>query len=454
MVPSKREQFGSSFSFIMAVAGSAIGLGNIWRFPYMMGEHGGGAFIVAYLVCCLFIAVPCFVCESVIGRRGRCDVYGSFDRLAPGSKWKWMGFWSALAAFIIVAYYCVVGGWSLDFLVRSLSGHLSQGNPDGASVVFGKMATATVEPLVMYVVFLVTTAFIVMGGIKKGIERFTKITTPMLFVLMVVMAIYSVSLPGSSAGVRYLVHPDFSRLDANGWACALGQAFFSMSLGIGAVLVYSSFMKKENSILAGGLFTAVSDTIFAIIAGFAIMPAVFSAGIEPSAGPALVYETLPFIFAKMGVEAPVISAVMTVIFFLAILAAALTSSISMFEVCIEHMVHRYGWNRKASTLALLGTVLLLGVPCVLSFGPLGGFKIFGMTVFDLCDYVCSNVFMTLGALAFTVFVGWIMKREDVKDELTNGGKLPFSNRAFKPLYFFIRWVVPPAILLIFISNLL
>ena len=454
MAPSKREQFGSSFSFIMAVAGSAIGLGNIWRFPYMVGEHGGGAFIVAYIICCLFLAVPCFVCEAVIGRRGRSDVYGSLERLAPKSKWKWLGGVSVFAAFVIVSFYCVVGGWSLDFLVRSLSGRLSHGDPDGASILFKRMSSGTLEPLSMYVTFLLATALIVIGGIKKGIERFTKITTPLLFFLMVAMVIYSVSLPGASAGVEYLVRSDFSKMDAAGWACALGQAFFSMSLGIGAVLVYSSFMKKEDSILKGGLWTAASDTFFAIISGFAIMPAVFAAGFEPSAGPSLVYETLPFIFAKMGIEAPVLSWIMTMVFFLAILSAALTSSISMFEVCIEYLVHRFGIKRWQAAVAFLAPILLLGVPCVLSFGPLSEFKIFGLTVFDLCDFVCSNVLMTLGALAFAIFVGWRMKRADVFDEFTNGGTLGFSAKVFRPLYFFVRWLVPPIIIIIFISNLL
>ncbi|MBO6169415.1 MAG: sodium-dependent transporter [Bacteroidales bacterium] len=453
MSSSGREQFGSSLTYIMAMAGSAIGLGNIWRFPYMVGEHGGGAFIIAYIICGLFLAVPCFICEAMIGRRGRRDVYGSFEHLAPGTKWKWMGGVSVLASFIIVSFYCVVGGWSLDFLVRSLSGHLSQGDPEAAAGVFQRMASGTIEPISMYVAFLLATAIIVVGGVKKGIERFTKITTPLLFFLMVAMVIYSVSLPGAMAGVKYLLQPDISKLDASGWACALGQAFFSMSLGMGTVLVYSSFMKKEDSILKGGLWTAVSDTVFAIIAGFAIMPAVFSAGIEPTAGPSLVYETLPYIFAKMGAEAPVLSFVMTVVFFLAILSAALTSSISMLEVCIEHAVHRFGCKRWTAAVVFLIPILALGVPCVLSFGGLSGFKIFGLTVFDLCDYLSSNVLMTLGALAFALFVGWYMKKDDVRDELTNGGTLGLSGKAFKPLYFFIRWVVPPAIIIIFVSTL-
>lgn len=453
MSASKRENFGSSFTFIMAMAGSAIGLGNIWRFPYMVGEHGGAAFIIAYIICSFCIAVPCFVCEAVIGRRGRGGVYGAFESLAPGTGWKNIGILSVVTCFVIISYYCVVGGWSLDFLVRSITGKLAQGNPEEAVSIFGNMAASPLESISMDVCFLAVTAIIVMRGVKDGIEKFTKITTPLLFVLMVAMVIFSVSLPGAGDGVKYLIKPDFSKLDSEGWACALGQAFFSMSLGVGTVLIYSSFMKKSNSILNSGIWTSLSDTGFAIIAGFAIMPAVFAAGIEPGAGPSLVYETLPYIFAKMGVEAPVVGYTVTVIFFLAILMAALSSSISILDVCVEHMVEQYNLKRWQSVLLFFAMAVALGIPCALSFGVLDSFKIFGKTVFDFCDYVCSNVFMILGALLFTLFVGWKMKKEDFCDEFTNGGSLRFSARIFPVLRFLVRWVIPLVILIIFFRSL-
>lgn len=453
MSASKRENFGSSFTFIMAMAGSAIGLGNIWRFPYMVGEHGGAAFIIAYIICGLFIAVPCFVCESAIGRRAGMAVYGSMQKLAPGTAWRGLGLLSLLTCLIIISYYCVVGGWSLDFLVRSLSGKLANGRPDDAVAIFGKMASSTTESLAMHFCFLAATAIIVLRGIKKGIETFTKITTPLLFFLMIAMVIFSVSLPGASEGVKYLVKPDFSKLGAEGWACALGQSFFSMSLGVGTVLIYSSFMKKSDSILGSGLWTSLSDTGFALIAGFAIMPAVFAAGIEPGAGPALVYETLPYIFAKMGVETPAVGIVVSIIFFLAILVAALSSSISILDVCIEHMVETHHFKRWQAVLLFFVLAMALGVPCALSFGSMQSVQLFGKTVFDLCDYVCSNVFMMIGAMAFTLFVGWKMKKDDVWDELTNGGTLSFSKRIFPVLYFIIRWIIPVVILYLFIRSL-
>ena len=453
MSAAKRESFGSSFTFIMAMAGSAIGLGNIWRFPYMVGEHGGAAFIIAYIICGLFIAVPCFVCEAVIGRRARSGVYGAFDKLAPGTGWKYMGLLSVLTCFILVSYYCVVGGWSVDFLARAITGNLAQGRPDDAITIFGQMASSPRESITMHLCFLAATCVIVSLGIKRGIELFSKITTPMLFILMVVMVIFSVSLPGAGKGVEYLCKPDFSKLGASGWACALGQAFYSMSLGVGTVLIYSSFMKKKDSILGSGFWTAFFDTGFALIAGFAIMPAVFAAGIEPGAGPSLVYETLPYIFAKMGVESPLLGYIVTVIFFLAILMAALSSSISILDVCVEHLCEQYHIRRRYSVLIFFLLAAALGVPCALSFGSMESFKVLGKTVFDLCDYACSNILMMFGALVFTIFVGWIMKRSEVMDEISNGGTLAFSGKLFKLLYFLIRWVIPIAIVFIFVNSL-
>ena len=454
MSPSKRENFRSSFTFILAMAGSAIGLGNIWRFPFMVGEHGGAAFIVAYVICGLCLALPCFICESLIGRRASNGAYGAFTKLAPGTPWKWFGAVCVLACFILVSYYCVVGGWSLDFLLRSFTGGLAPGDPEAAPGIFSRMSSSPVESSLMMALFFGATAFIVLGGVTKGIEKFTKITTPMLFVLMLAIVVFSLTLPGSGEGVRYLVKPDFSKLDASGWAAALGQAFYSMSLGVGTVLIYSSFMKKEDHIVKAGFWTSISDTGFALISGFAIMPAVFAAGIEPGAGPSLVYETLPFIFSKMGVDAPILGRIITIVFFLAILMAALTSSISLFEVCVEHAVEQFRLKRWQAVLLFFLPGLVLGTFCALSFGTLGGVKLFGLTIFEVCDFMCSNIFMTLGALAFVLFVGWRMKKADVYDELTSSGATPVGRGLFKFFYFFIRWIIPPVILVIFVSNLI
>ena len=437
----------------MALAGSAIGLGNIWRFPYMVGEYGGAAFIIVYALCGILISLPIMFCESVIGRRARSGVYEAFDKMVPGTPWKYFGFITVLASFIIVSYYCVVGGWSFDYLVRSCAAGFEVTTPEQASTFFGTFASSPWEPMIAFTIFLGISGVIVMRGVKGGIEKFTKVSTPMLFVLIVMIAIFSVSLPGAGAGVDYLLKPDFSKLTPTSVSYALGQSFFSMSLGVGCVLTYSSFMKKEDSIVAAGGWTFVFDTLFALIAGFAIMPAVFSAGIEPGAGPSLVFETLPYIFAKMGAAAPIVSRIESILFFLAIFMAALTSSISMFEVCVEHFVDRRGWSRRKASALLFICAWTLGALCCLSFGPLKDISLMGHSIFSFCDTLTSNYAMTLGALVFSLFVGWKMDRSEVREELTNGGTHRFSVRIFNVIHFLIKWVVPVMILTIFLTNL-
>lgn len=449
-----RESFGSKFTFIMAMAGSAIGLGNIWRFPYMVGEYGGAAFIIIYILCCLVLSLPIFLCEATIGRRARNSTYGAMKVLAPGTPWKGMGIVVVVTAFVIVSYYSVVGGWSLDYFVRSCTTGLDAGSHEAASSVFSVFSSSVWEPLIVFTIFLALTALVVLAGVKGGIEKFTKLATPTLGVLIGIIAVYSCTLPGASAGIEYLVKPDWSKITPNTFSYALGQSFYSLSLGAGCVVVYSSFMKKSENIVSVAGWTALFDTFFAIIAGFAVMPAVFAAGIEPGSGPSLVFETLPFIFSEMGAQAPVLSRIITIIFFLAILIAALTSSLSMFEVCVEHMVDNKGMSRKKASVFFFVNAWILGTLCSLSFGVLGHIKIAGNTIFGTCDMLSSNILMTLTALAVAIFVGWKMKKEDVRDELTNGGTLKANCVIFDTVYFIIKWIAPVMILVIFISNFL
>ncbi len=448
----RRETFGSRFAFIMAMAGSAIGLGNIWRFPYMVGEYGGAVFILTYIVCCLFISLPIFFCESIIGRRSGQSTYRAMTLLAPGTGWKSMGLVVVVTAFIIISYYSVVGGWSLDYFFRSCTVGLEAPTRETATGMFSIFSSSVWEPALAFTAFLGLSALIVTAGVRKGIEKFTKFATPLLGLLIVVIAAYSVTLPGAKSGVDYLMRPDWSKLTPATFSYALGQSFYSLSLGAGCVIVYSSFMKKSDNIVSSGGWTALFDSLFAIVAGFAVMPAVFAAGIEPGAGPALVFETLPYIFSTMGMQMPVLSRVITVLFFLAILIAALTSSISMYEVCVEHLVdHKKLSRRKASLLFFAGS-WVLGMLCSLSFGVLGEVKIAGLNIFSICDTLASNFFMTLTALAVALFVGWKMKRSDVRDEFTNSGTLRFNCAVFDTFLFLVRWVVPFMIILIFVSN--
>ena len=449
----QREHFGSRFAVIAAMAGSAVGLGNIWRFPYVLGEYGGAAFILVYMAASLLVALPIFFAESVIGRRSRLDTYGAMRKLAPGTAWKWVGLLTILSPLLILSYYSVVGGWSVEFLFKALSFDFTgSASEEEVAGFFGRFISSTWQPLLSHTLFMALVAGVVLGGVKKGIERFSKVAMPLLFVLIVFIVVYSLTLPGSMAGVNYLLNPDFSRLTADAYAAALGQAFFSLSLGVGTVLTYASYVKKEENLVASGVGTAVCDLLFAIIAAFAVMPAVFAAGIAPESGPGLVFQTLPFIFNKMGEGMPLVSAVVSTTFFLTILAAALTSAISMLEVGVAFLVDEKGMKRRTATLVLALSTWLVGVLCSLSFGSLSGIKLLGLSFFDFLDTLCSDWLLPLGGLVFTVFVGWWMSKADVRDELTNGGTC--NVKLFWGVYFLMRYLAPVGIVVVFLSNIL
>lgn len=448
----KRERFGSRFAVIAAMAGSAVGLGNIWRFPYVLGQYGGAAFILVYIAASLLVALPIFFAESVIGRRSGRDTYGAMQLLAPGTAWKWAGLLTILSPLLILSYYSVVGGWSVEFLFKSLSFSFTEkAAAEEVSGYFGKFISSTWQPLLSHTLFMAMVAGVVLGGVKNGIERFSKVAMPLLFVLILFIVGYSLTLPGSRAGVEYLVKPDFSKLTADAYAAALGQAFFSLSLGVGTVLTYASYVKKEENLVVSGVGTAVSDLLFAMIAAFAVMPAVFAAGIEPGSGPGLVFQTLPYIFNTMSQAMPITSALVSIAFFLTILAAALTSAISMLEVGVAYLVDEKGMERRKATLLLALGTWLLGVLCSLSFGPLAGVKLLGLRFFDFLDSLCSVWLLPLGGLLFTLFVGWWMSKADVRDELTNGGSR--NVRLFGLVYFLMRYLAPVGILVVFLTNL-
>lgn len=444
-----REHFGSNTAAVMAMAGSAIGLGNIWRFPYMVGEYGGAAFIILYLLAALFLSLPIFLSESIIGRASSSCMTGAMKKLAPGTKWRYMGLLAVIAPTVILSYYSVVGGWSMEYLGKSVA----DGFSEDISSIFGQFISAPVAPLICHTIFLSVTAFIVSKGVKSGIERFNKYSMPVLFILIVVIMLYSLTLPGAMAGVEYLVKPDISKVSLKTFAFAMGQSFFSLSLGVGTILTYSSYMKKEDRIFASGVGTTILDLMFALLAGFAIMPAVFSAGIEPGSGPGLIFETLPFIFAKMSAAAPIVSRVVSILFFLTIVIAALTSSISLIEVVVAYLVEEKKMSRKKAVVLVFAITWSIGVLCSLSFGPLSGVKLFGETIFSFCDKLASNFLMTIGSLLFVIFVGWKMSKEDVRREFTNNGTLKSSSKIFGAVYFFIRYIAPIVIALIFLTNL-
>jgi len=448
----KREHFGSRFAVIAAMAGSAVGLGNIWRFPFILGEYGGAAFILVYIAACVVLALPIFYAESIIGRAARTDTFGAMSKLAPGTPWRWAGLLTVVSPLLILCYYSVVGGWSVEYLFKSLSFSFTDIPAEEVPHFFGRFISSPWQPVFTHTAFMAAVAFIVLGGVNKGIEKFSKLAMPALFVLILVIVGYSLTLPGAMKGVEYLVKPDFSRLTADAYAAALGQAFFSLSLGVGTILTYSSYVKKEENLLVSGVGTAVSDLLFAIIAAFAVIPAVFASGLHPGAGPGLVFETLPYIFNKMGEGVPVLTTLVSSIFFVAILAAALTSAISMLEVGVAFLTDERGMKRRTATLLLAFLCWVVGVLCSLSFGSLSEVKFLGLSIFDFLDHLCSDWLLPLGGLIFTTFVGWKMSKASVREEFTNGGTV--NTRLFGVIYFLMRYVAPVGILVVFATNLL
>lgn len=449
----KREKFGSRMAVILAMAGSAIGLGNIWRFPYMVGEHGGAAFVLIYVIATVLISLPVFIAEVSVGRRSRTSAYGALCSLSPGRKiWQFMGILTVFIPLLIASYYSVIGGWSVKYLAEACSLSFLHLPSDEVSGLFGSFISSAWSPLLFHLLFLAACCLVVAGGVKSGIERFSKITIPVLFVLVLVIMVYSVTLPGASAGVRYLLKPDLTQLTPASFAYAVGQSFYSLSLGMGAIITYGSYVSGKENILASSAGTAASDLMFAILAGFAIMPAVFAAGIEPGAGPGLIFQSIPFIFTRMGVTMPLASTVISVLFFLTIVVAAMTSCISLVEVGVAFLSDRFGLRRPVGSIIIFLVCGLAGVVCSLSFGPLSSLTVGGKCIFDLFDWFASNILLLLAAFAVVVFVGFVMKKEDVWDEITNGGEFKVNVRLFGAIYFLIKWIAPLALILIFITN--
>ncbi len=353
---------------------------------------------------------------------------------------------------IIVSYYGVVGGWSVEFFLKSCNLTFLHTDPDTANRQIGEITTTIRGQTQCNTTLLGYSCLVVAAGVKKGIENFSKFCIPVRFVMILLIMIFSISLPGSAKGVEYLVKPDFSKLSLSTCASALGQSFYSLSLGMGIVITYSSYVSKEENLMATGTYTALFDTLFALMAGFAIMPAVFNAGIQPGAGPGLIFQTLPYIFSKMGLTMPWLSSAVAIIFFLTIVIAALTSSVSLIEVGVAYLVEEKKLKRGlAATIVFFGT-WILGMLCSLSIGPLSNFTILGDPFFDFLDLFSSNFLLLIGSFLSVLLVGRKMSREDVRDEFTNGGKLKRNDRIFGVLYFIIRYVTPIALIFIFITN--
>ncbi len=445
---NQRDSFGSRFGVLVALTGSAVGLGNLWRFPYLVGTNGGAAFIIIYICFALVLCLPIMFSEFVIGRRSQANVFGAFKVLAPKSKWGTVGIIAVLASFSILSFYCVVGGWTIDYIVKAITFKITSASEAEISQMFPQVSSSTWSPLIYIFIFLGLTGLIVVAGIQKGIERYTKVMMPLLFVMIIIIAIRSMTLPGASEGLKFLFKPDFSKVTSQTFLDALGQAFFSLSLGCGTIMTYASYVKKNENIMKTSTLTAVFDSLFAIIAGTAIMPAVFAFGISPSQGPGLVFVTLPHIFSQMTG-----GGIIAILFFITLFIAAITSSISLLEVIVSYMKEEFNISRKWSVSASLIVLLVTGSLCSLSQGVLADFKIFGLTFFEIFDKLSANILMPLGGLLVVIFIGWRLGKSAFKAEITNEGALTIKGWLLEIIYFIIKFIAPVIISVIMLTGL-
>ncbi len=441
-----RDGFTTKWGIIAAAAGSAIGLGNIWKFPYITGIHGGSAFIIVYLVCIVAIGLPIMLSELLIGRRTQKGVIGSFKKLAPKSSWFLIGYMGLAAAFMILAFYGVVAGWTVDYTVKALTGEFTGKSAEQLEGMFDGFIGSTAMPIFWQVIFMGITGLIVVAGIKNGIEKYTKILMPILLVILVMLCVRSVTLPGAGAGLAFLLEPDFSKLSAEGVIAALGHAFFSLSLGMGTLLTYGSYVRKDNNLGNTAVNITFADTFIALLAGVAIFPAVFAFGIEPGAGPGLVFITLPNVFMQMP-----LGSFFAIAFFVLLAIAALTSSISILEVVTTYLCEQSRISRVKATIIAIIAITALGIPCSLSFGAMSEFKLFDKNFFELLDYISANILLPLGGMLIALFVGWKLKRKDLEDELTNGGSIQAA--WLSTFMILVRVVAPVSIAFVFLHGL-
>ena len=397
-----REQWGSKLGFILAASGSAVGIGNIWKYPHMAGENGGAAFTIVYLACILVVGLSIVVAEFVIGRKTQLSPVGAFETLAPNTNWKWVGYLGVASAFVILSYYGVVGGWILKYIINSISGGFSSlaGNPDAAGDTFNGFITSSYGPLFYQLIFMGLTIFVIIRGVKGGIEKWSKIMMPLIVVLLGVLAVRGMTLEGGMKGISFLFNPRFEDLTASAIVLALGHSFFTVSLGMGTMITYGSYLDKKQNLMNSALWVLFLDTAIAMLAGVAIFTTVFALGANPAEGPGLIFVVLPTVFAQLTG-----GTIWGTMFFILLFMAALTSAISILEVVTAYFIDQMGWSRKKATIQFGALITVVGAFCSLSLG--GGVNIsgfLGMSFFDVMDYLSSKYMLPIGGMLTAIFI--------------------------------------------------
>lgn len=447
----KKTTFGSRIGAILAAAGSAVGLGNIWRFPCETGANGGAAFILLYIGCIILVALPVLITELAVGRESKVNVFDTYRKLAPHKSWQWIGFIGVMGGFMVFSYYSVVAGWTVEYTYEAITNNIIGKTPEQYAADFGAFASSPWRPVLWMFIFILITLVIVVMGVKNGIERGAKVMMPMLFLLLIVLMGCSLSLPGAAKGVRFLLKPDFTKIDTGILLSAMGQAFFTLSVGIGTLMTYANYFSDKVNIVKDAANVAGIDTLVAIFAGLIIFPAAMSVNINPDAGPSLVFITLPNVFQQAFAGAPVLCYIVTVMFYLLLAMAALTSSISMLEMTTAFVCQKFNMRRTSAAITLAVLTFMAGACCALSFGPWKDITLFGMGFFDLFDYAVAKLAMPVGGF-FSCIMFALMGRKKMTHILTNGGKLRLGIIP-DVLFYIIGFIAPLLIIVVFLNEL-
>ena len=428
-----RHNFGSKIGAVLAAAGSAVGLGNVWRFPTEVGNNGGAAFIMVYLLCILVIGIPVMMSEFLIGRHTHANTITAFSKLAPGKWWRIEGVAGVFVAFMILSYYIIVSGWTLYYLIQSVSGRLMADRDYNA--VFDTYVSDPWLPVLTGASFMFITHFIIARGVQSGIERFSKLMMPMLLFIIGILVVCSFGMPGSKEGLRFLLKPDLAKLTGSVVLSAVGQAFYSLSLAMGCLCTYASYFRPDTNLPKTAAGVSIIDTMVAVLSGFIIFPAVFSVeAVSVTAGPGLVFKTLPSVFNIAFGHLPWLGYAFSGFFYMLLLLAALTSAMSLHESVTAYVLEAFHMSRRRAAAAVSFSCMTLGVACSLSFGPWSHLTLFGLNIFELFDFVSSKIILPLGGIVICLFTGWYLDRSLVESELTNGGKLRFRLLAIAAVF--------------------
>ena len=449
MTQFERANFGSKLGIILATAGSSVGLGNVWRFPYMAGEHGGAAFILLYIGCVLILGIPCMVSEFIIGRHAASNTARAYRSLSQGTPWMLVGYLGVLTGFLITGYYAVVSGWCFQYVYASLLGHLN-GSPEFFTSYFDAFEKDPFKPVFWTVIFLLVTHFVIVRGVRGGIEKASKLLMPILFILLLVLVVSSCMLPDAMKGVNFLFKPDFSEVNADVFLGALGQAFYSLSIGMGCLCTYASYFNRQTNLMKSAVQISVIDSVVAVLAGLMIFPAAFSVGISPDSGPSLVFITLPNVFTRAFAGMPLLGYIVALGFYALLALAALTSLISLHEVSTAFVQEELRTTRKRAATLITVVCSVIGAVCSLSLGKWDFVQVFGKSLFDFLDFFTGQIMLPVGGFLTCLFVGWYLPHKIVRDEFTNYGTL--RGRLFHTYLFCMKYVCPVCILLIFLHQ--